>query len=118
MKVEVYFNLHKKLWSIRKPHGRIIGHSCYCKLHSVEFVVQPAGRDRVIREGRKNVHAFVRGVLVTDEQTKNPKRWLPITYNPYKFDHFYNKNTLKPIYDAQEVWMYGTEGNINVYAKP
>ena len=53
MKVDVYFNLHKKLLSVRHK-GRVIHHSNYVKIINPTFVVSEAGRQRVIREKRKN----------------------------------------------------------------
>ena len=61
-KVEVYWNLHKKIWSVRHK-GRVVGHMKTVDLYNVEWVVQPAGRRRVLQEGRKNVHAFARGYI-------------------------------------------------------
>ena len=60
MKVEVYYNLHRHLFSIRHK-GKVIGHRRYVSLSDVTFAVQPAGRKKVLETGQKNVHAFVRG---------------------------------------------------------
>ena len=61
-KVEVYFNLHKKCWSIRQA-GVPVVHSDFVEIKEPQFVVQQGGNARVRREKRKNVHAFVRGYL-------------------------------------------------------
>ena len=62
MRVEVYFNLHKKTFSVRSCRtGRVIHHTDKVHIANPEFVVRKAGRERVLREGKKNVHAFVRG---------------------------------------------------------
>jgi hypothetical protein len=70
MRVSVYFNLHRRLFSVRAEEGpaagRVIAHARHVTLggHSgCSFVVQEGGRQRVLAEGRKNVHAFVRGEL-------------------------------------------------------
>jgi hypothetical protein len=63
MRVEVYYNLHKKCFSIRHK-GIVISHANTVKLADVTFVVRKAGRERVLREKKKNVHAFVRGNLL------------------------------------------------------
>jgi hypothetical protein len=67
MRVECYFNLRTHLWSVRALEGpdagRVIGHAEKVLIRYARFVVQPAGRERVRREGVKNVHAFVRGEL-------------------------------------------------------
>ena len=65
IRVEVYWNLHKRLFSVRalegENKGRVIDHAYGVRLSDATFVSQPAGRERVRREGVKNVHAFVRG---------------------------------------------------------
>lgn len=61
---EVYWNLHKNCWSVRHPHGKVFMHARHLVMKEVDWVVQPAGRDRVRAEGKKNVHAFARGLLM------------------------------------------------------
>lgn len=66
MKVEVYRNLHNGKLSIRDAKTKlVIGHADRVKLTDVTFHVSQAGRERVLREKRKNVHAVVRGSLVS-----------------------------------------------------
>ncbi len=88
MKVEVYWNLHKKLYSVRRK-GKVVAHVPFITLKDVQWVVQPAGNARVRREGKKNVHAFARGTwlygndelqLVNDELRMKDRR--EVTYNP------------------------------------
>lgn len=91
LRVEVYWNFHKKRFSVRALKGSMRGLVCLhaekILLENVEFTVQPSGRARVLREGRKNVHAFVRGTLVaTDDgvgRSQDLQGWDPVTYNPY-----------------------------------
>lgn len=86
-RVEVYYNLHKKCWSVRScKTGRVIKHADSLAMRDCKFVVRPAGREKVRREGRKNVHAFVRGYI--DEASKTPPTHILVTYNPYKHDTF------------------------------
>ena len=96
MRVEVYRNLHKNCWSIRNlKTGRVVRHSNEVFIEDAKFVVQPAGREKVLREKKKNVHAFVRGNWLPYKPHKISKTFLPNTYsyNPYKFNHFYNIET-------------------------
>jgi len=60
MNVEIYFNLHKRVFSVRHK-GRVIEHVKSAIVRRPKFVVQAAGRAKVLREKKKNVHAFVRG---------------------------------------------------------
>ncbi len=99
MRVFVYYNLHKKLWSIRDcKTRRVIGHNDIVALANVKPKVSQAGRERVLREGRKNVHAGLEGTLIdlnhlgdmvdiTAFIGKDDK----ITYNPYKYTGFVYK---------------------------
>jgi hypothetical protein len=65
MKVFVYFNLHKKVWSVKALEGpnkgRVVAHRNALSLYHCTFKVSEAGRQRVIREQRKNVHAGIVG---------------------------------------------------------
>lgn len=94
-RVEVYWNLHKDLFSVRNMQtGRVMMHTHFVRLQDAKFVVRPSGRLRVLREKRKNVHAFVRGYLDTydlDWSVFGPER--KATYNPYKYDSFVDHDT-------------------------
>lgn len=145
MRVEIYFNLHTGLWSIRAldgwRKGRLIGHASKVLVSDAKFVVQPAGRDKVRREKRKHVHAFVRGTLVgalweNAVEFPEPMPWtsgdaayatvarkrlgIPVSYNPYKHDTFVqfhiNGNELGPIHDAPMVYLQRFDGQAVVLA--
>ena len=92
MRVEVYRNLHKQLWSVRAlegPHrGRVIARCAELVIHGPTFHVQPAGREKVRKTRRKNVHAFVRGELDESITPCLPVAGHPVTYNPYRHDTF------------------------------
>jgi hypothetical protein len=98
-KVFVYWNLHKKCWSVKDMKtGLVIKHTSEMVLVDCKFKVSEAGRQRVIREKRKNVHAGVVGFL-TDLL---PVRiGLPVYYNPYKQSTFTINNA--PIHDCDIV---------------
>ena len=97
MKVKVYFNLHKKLFSVvaleGDMKGKVIEHTNSIDLSMPIFRVQKAGRERVLRERRKNIHAYVAGYrckLKSDEEIKKNGNleWVKATYDPYKYDSF------------------------------
>ena len=72
MKVEVYRNLHQKCWSVRDcKTGKVVDHVQKIHLEDAELVVRPAGRAKVLREQRKNVHAYSMGTLNLDMFTMN-----------------------------------------------
>lgn len=115
MRVDVYKNLHNGLMSVRGTNGRVLTHEPTVLIRNPQFVVQPAGRERVLREQRKNVHAFVRGELVgfslinTQMVGFDPEGLHKVSYNPYKAAHFYDKDTDAPVYEAAEA-LVTTEG--------
>ena len=107
MRVQVYYNLQKRCLSIRH-RGRVIKHSKSVILRDASFRVQPAGRERVLREKRKNVHAYVSGELMEDFWFTEPssrifKKKQVVTYNPYKYKTFVEESTGEPVKEAEHV---------------
>lgn len=108
MKVDVYFNLHKKCLSVRHK-GKVVHHSDYVKIINPTFIVSEAGRQRVLREKRKNVHAFVRGELASlkNDPKESAADLQTVTYNPYKYNSFVKKNDGTSIKNAIEAHIFG-----------
>ena len=99
MRVQVYYNLHKKRLSIRN-RGKVIKHADMIGLTNVKFHVQPAGQAKVRKNKRKNVHAYVAGDLA---KKKDIDIGLPqelVKYNPYKNDFFVDEkgNEMRDVY--------------------
>jgi len=81
-KVWVYRNLRKNCLSVLDPKTRkVIGHTHKIFLLDVTFRVNEAGRQRVLKERRKNVHAFVVGTVCLKLRKSSLIR---LYYNPYK----------------------------------
>ena len=104
MRVQVYLNLHKveddgtKWYSLReKKTGKVVAHADNVNLKDVKFHVSEAGRDRVRKEKRKNVHAWVEGTLWHTVLTKCQR----VCYNPYRDDNFKTS-------DGENVWSSDT----------
>jgi hypothetical protein len=113
-RVYVYFNLHKLVWSVRQD-GRIVEHTEYIMLRDARFLVGQAGRKKVLREKKKNVHAGVSGYIV--ERVPNvPDFCTTVSYNPYKDKTFINFSNNKPIVWAPHVVMDCKNGRTNVEA--
>ena len=105
-RVEVYRNLHKDCFSVRK-NGLVVKHIYNDEdlyMRDVKFVVQPAGRAKVLKEKRKNVHAFVRGTYQESGSTMQTVAH----YNPYKFGHFFTifGGNVTPIHEARRVTLH------------
>lgn len=102
MRVQVYRNLNKKCLSVvaleGEGKGRVACHVDDITLTKCSFVVRPAGRAKVLRTRRKNVHAFVRGeVFAFGAQVKGVR----LSYNPYKHSTFVRSDTLAPVTEAE-----------------
>ena len=90
-KVRVYWNLHKHTWSIQScKSGLVIDHKQYITLLDAKFVVRKGGQKRVREEGKKNVHAFAVGYLMSSKQSSYHD-WDRVKYNPYTDDYFMHK---------------------------
>ena len=91
-RVYVYRNLHKNCWSVRQE-GIIVAHTNKITLKDARFLVSPAGRSKVIKEQRKNVHAGISGYPVDEQEMwdfhlKLDSHARNVKYNPYKYDSF------------------------------
>lgn len=125
-RVFVYFNLHRKCLSIKalegEYKGKVIGYADTVSLHTCKFKVSEAGRQRVIREKRKNVHAGVVGYLVSI----NPCGYFidaiknigsPVKYNPYKYTSFVHAVNETPIHEARHVAIVASNGRASMFAE-
>lgn len=105
MKADVYWNLHRKCYSVRVA-GRVVAHGRSLVIEDAAFVIQKGGQERARREERKNVHGMIRGRVVsltgldgrraienipTMVQAGMPEGMIgsvQISYNPYQNDTF------------------------------
>ena len=112
---QVYRNLHKGCWSIKEKGGKVVAHAEQAIMYHVTPVVNESGRQRVLREKRKNVHAYLEGQVAAylgtpyqgrnvalcsvDDMEEFSERFLigPISYNPYLLPYFfYDDMTYRP----------------------
>lgn len=101
--IKVYRNLHKQCWSIQQD-GLVKAHTNLIKLFDCEFIVNQKGREKVIKEKRKNVHAFIKGYLSElFDSILDASHGTEVTYNPYKNEFFYEKNSGSSIHSADAV---------------
>lgn len=122
----VYRNIHKDAWSLQatKPKRRVIAHPLLVLLKDVKFSVGPAGRARVIREGRKNVHARAYGTMVgvnfgalSFNTRPGSRKKRQVAYNPYNNATFVFVDDGSPCHTAAfalfdgrgKVWVIGGE---------
>ena len=100
--VQVYYNINlskklkQPLFSIRDVKTKkVIGHDTNIVIENAIFKVSEKGRQRVLKERKKNVHALIQGKLVHTTTTTQANE---VTYNPYKHSTFVYKDNLAPIY--------------------
>ena len=61
MRVEVYYNLHKNVFSVRHK-GKVIAWGNRVTIENPEYVVREKGRQKVLEEGRKKTSMLLSGV--------------------------------------------------------
>lgn len=111
--VKVHRNLQNGLWSITFAN-KVVAHAPTVHLANVTFPVSQAGRQRVLRERQKNVHAYAQGTYCR----QGGAACVPISYDPYASGYFFTTADKKPVYLAEQVSL--SEGkayafNINDY---
>lgn len=89
---------------------KVIFHFDALLLTDVTFKVSQAGRERVLREQRKNVHAGVEGLLMDNP----PLDWFDckerVRYNPYEAAYFRDEADRKIVH-AKAVFL-NNEGKV------
>ena len=104
--IQVYRNLRKTNFSIRDAKTRrVIAYGTDIILSNIKMCVQKSGRERVIREKWKNVHAFISGTLEEDNNVDLNQDWQVIYYNPFTTETFVNKTTGEPIFHAKVAYL-------------
>jgi len=99
--VRVFKNLKHDCYSIMQ-RGVVKASARQVRLSGVEFRVREAGRQRALREKRKNIHAFAVGRLVDFVHPSDRRNIEPITgrgafYDPLRFPSFVDRETQAPV---------------------
>lgn len=88
--VQIYRNLNGWRqgldYSVRQG-GLVVAHTRSLTLRDCKFYVSKRGRERVLRTKRKNVHAWIEGII--DTLSGKFHFELRVTYNPY-IDRFFH----------------------------
>ncbi len=89
-RVRVYYNIHKRCFSVQDyKTGLVKRHARNISLTNAMFVVRKSGNERVKSEGKKNVHAFVNGIVVNKYAKIDNEFCFPVRYDPYTMDYFH-----------------------------
>ena len=91
MRNRVYFNVREKNLSVLDyKTNKVIKKVTQAYLTNALFVVRKSGQKRVREEGRKNVHAFVNGIIHPKLDDAMPQHEVcRVRYDPYTMDYFH-----------------------------
>lgn len=96
----IYRNLTRKgNWYSIKQGSLVVAHTTGVFIKDAEFVVVHSGKERAIRTGQRNVHAYIKGKV----STSGPDLTNRITYNPFNKIGFHHKESKKEIKSASFV---------------
>lgn len=101
--VRIYRNLnnHRISVQVRQDKAwRVVGHITDCVLANVHFHISEKGRQRVIKESTKNVHAWASGKLIAqfDDSIPTP---VDLSYNPYQNKTFVERSSQREVVDCR-----------------
>ena len=119
--VRVFKNLKHGCYSIMQ-RGVIKASARQVRLADVEFRVREAGRLRMLREKRKNVHAYAVGRLVDfvhphEVRDIEPMAGRAVVYDPYRFESFVDRETRTPVRSASAA-RFDEHGVVYIREKP
>jgi len=115
MRIRLYRNLKirdQRAWSLMAMEGprkgKVLDIVDGAVLRNVTFVVSESGRQRVIRDRAKNVHAFVDGDLLEtfalrSGESPSSGSLARITYDPYTMRQFIRTDCAQDVYEADLV---------------
>lgn len=116
-KYYIYWNLHRKCYSV-KHRGKVIQHFHKAGVFRPAFKVSAKGRERVRREGVKNVHAYIvcEAISVYPYDSEVMPTAHTANYNPYKNENFVD-NAGNALYNAQSAELTMIQGKPVIYIR-
>lgn len=116
MKVDIYWNLHRDCYSVRsaegETRGRVLGYGDTFTLQDATFTVRDSARLAIVAGGKKTVHAWVRGNLISTSNAYGDA----VTYNPRRDPTFVRRTDGAPVYRASLVQFRIVDSMPRVYA--
>lgn len=104
MRVEVYRNLNNGKWSVRSLEGAyrgyVVAYVDEVVLHDALFYVSNSGRNKVLRNRVKMVHATVRGIFSYGKVTEVKDSDVSVYYDPYKVNYFVDRQSMEELHDT------------------
>lgn len=101
--------LDSNVISLKIP-GEKIRYVSRAIVRNARFHVSEKGRQRCLKSGQRNVHAWVVGELLPERPTFRYSDYLnedsrKVVYDPWKGASFVDALTLEPVYEARQVLM-------------
>lgn len=118
-RVRVYFDSTRRTFSARATtgpkKGLVVWKGDRLTLSDVTFVVNEAGRARVLRTRQKTPHAFVEGEFVRADAAPSASH-RPVGYNPYLNDGFVTGDGATALTAVQATLHVAYDGRPRVFA--
>lgn len=113
----VYWNIYDKVFTVQNQEtGRVRRHAEVLTLRDVDFEIDQAERERMVQEGRKTLHAGVRGEIMPDPP-ENLEGWLEVIYEPLAYDSFVTSESREPVARAEWLHMMVEDRKARLFAK-
>lgn len=105
--VRVYKNPRMGCYNIMQG-GLVKAVARQIRLRDAEFLVRESGRQLMLRQNRRTIHAYIVGQLVdyahpADDKTISHLPGRSATYNPYQYSSFVDRETKAPLTQANWV---------------
>lgn len=101
LRVKVYWNTRKGMWSI-KHGGRVIAYATDLKMRDCRFLVSQSGRRKEIATCKRTIHAYVEG-YVTPMTVMQVSKWEAVYYHPFSNEGFIRATDRGKALSSQEV---------------
>jgi len=106
-RVHIFKNWKHNCYSIMQ-HGVVVASARQVRLGDVEFRVRESGRDRMLKQQKKNLHAYAIGRLLdfvhpSQDDDLESVEGRSVFYNPYRFAYFADCETEAPVTGADIV---------------
>jgi hypothetical protein len=105
--VRVFKNWKLGCWNVMQD-GRMCASARQVRLAEVEFRVRESGRQRALREGKRNVHAYAIGLLVESIHPEQAgslgvAHARSVIYDPWRFATFVDRDSGGAVHFAADV---------------
>jgi hypothetical protein len=108
--VRVFRNWKRGCWSIMQD-GMLRASARQVRLADVDFLVRASGRERMLREGRKNVHAYAVGTLLDwvhpdDARELDALDGRTLVYDAYRWGSFVDRDSQAAVHESPAVRLH------------